>query len=63
MRGAKVVTALERVAKRSGYPRMITVDTGSEFASKALEAWAYAHGVKLDFIRPGRSGRNLAEGW
>lgn len=52
--GTKVVAALERVAKRSGYPKMITVDNGSEFASKALDAWAYAHGVKLDFIRPGK---------
>ena len=29
------------------------MDNGSEFASKALDAWAYDHGVKLDFIRPG----------
>ena len=52
--GTKVVAALERVAKQWGYPKMITVDNGSEFASKALVAWAYAHGVKLDFIRPGK---------
>lgn len=52
--GTKVVNALERAAKQSGYPQMITVDNGSEFASKALDAWAYAHGVKLDFIRPGK---------
>jgi putative transposase len=52
--GTKVVAALERVAKQWGYPKMITVDNGSEFASKALDAWAYAHGVKLDFIRPGK---------
>ena len=51
--GMKVVAALERVAKRSGYPQMITVDNGSEFASKALDAWAYDHGVRLAFIRPG----------
>jgi len=56
--GAKVVTALERVAKHRGYPKMITVDNGSEFASKALDAWAYAHGVKLDFIRPGKPVEN-----
>lgn len=49
--GTKDVTALERVGKRSGYPQMITVDNGTEFTSKALDAWAYAHGVKLDFIR------------
>ena len=56
--GTKVVSALERVAKQRGYPRMITVDNGSEFASKALDAWAYAHGVKLDFIRPGKPVEN-----
>jgi putative transposase len=37
---------------------LITVDNGSEFASKALDAWAYAHGVKLDFIRPGKPVEN-----
>jgi len=56
--GMKVVAALERVAKRSGYPKMITVDNGSEFASKALDVWAYDHGVKLDFIRPGTPVEN-----
>jgi len=56
--GTKVVAALERVAKRSGYPKMITVDNGSEFTSKALDVWAYAHGVKLDFIRPGKPVEN-----
>lgn len=56
--GARVVSALERVAKHRGYLRMITVNNGSEFASKALDAWAYAHGVKLDFIRPGKPVEN-----
>lgn len=56
--GPKVVAALDRVAKRSGYPKMITVDNGSEFASKMLDAWVYAHGVKLDFIRPGKPVEN-----
>ena len=54
----KVVAALERVAKRSGYPTMITVDNESEFTSKALDAWAYSQGVKLDFIRPGKPVEN-----
>lgn len=51
----KVVAALERVAKRSGYPKMIAVDNyGSECASRPLDAWAYEQGVKLDVIRPGK---------
>ncbi len=53
-----MVAALERVAKQCGYPKMITVDNGSECTSKALDAWAYAHGVKLDFIRPGKPVEN-----
>ena len=36
----------------------ITVDHGTEFTSRALDDWAYRRGVKLDFIRPGRSFEN-----
>jgi hypothetical protein len=31
---------------------------GSEFAGRALEAWAIQHGVQLCFIRPGRPVEN-----
>jgi putative transposase len=58
MNGAKVVAALERATKRHGCPAIIQVDNGSEFQSKALDAWAYAHQVKLDFIRPGKPVEN-----
>ncbi len=37
---------------------MITVDNGSEFFSKEMDAWAYRRGVKLDFIRPGKPVEN-----
>ena len=50
--GKKVVAALVRAAKQWGYPKIITEDNGSEFPLKALDAWAYAHEVKLDVIRP-----------
>ena len=56
--GTRVVQALERVAKRFGYPRTITVDNGSEFASKALDRWAHEHHVTLNFIRPGKPVEN-----
>jgi putative transposase len=54
LNGAKVVAALERATKHLRYPRVIQVDNGTEFQSKALDAWAFEHGVKLDFIRPGK---------
>jgi putative transposase len=58
MNRAKVVAALERATRRHGYPKIIQVNNGSEFQSKALDAWAYAHQVKLDFIRPGKPVEN-----
>ncbi len=56
--GKKVIAELERNPKRTGYPKMITVDIGSELTSKVLDAWAYDHGIKLDFIRPGKPVEN-----
>jgi putative transposase len=32
----------------------ITVDNGGEFVSRAMDAWAYPHDVRLEFIRPGK---------
>ncbi len=36
----------------------ITVDNGTEFASRAMDTWAYSHGIQLDFIRPGKPVEN-----
>jgi transposase InsO family protein len=41
-----------------GTPQSITVDNGTEFASKARDLWAYKNGVHLDFIRRGRPVEN-----
>ncbi len=56
--GEKVAAELERVVHERGVPLSITVDNGSEFASRARHAWAYRHGIPLDFIRPGRPVEN-----
>jgi hypothetical protein len=39
-------------------PRVDTVDHGTEFTSRALDEWAYRHGVKLDFTCPGKPTQN-----
>ena len=39
-------------------PTAITVDNGGEFVSRAMDAWAYAHDIRLDFIRPGKPVEN-----
>ena len=56
--GEKVAQALEPVVAQRGAPRAITVDNGSEFASRVMDAWAYRHGIQLDFIRPGKPVEN-----
>ena len=59
MTGMQVAQALERARQERGsLPQSITVDNGSEFCSRALEAWAMSHAVQLSFIRPGRPGEN-----
>ena len=44
----------DTVTAKRGYPESITVDNDSEFCSRVMDARAYRHGVKLDFIRPGK---------
>ncbi len=56
--GQKVALALSLVVAKRGAPISITVDNGTEFASKAMDAWAYQYGVQLNFIRPGRPVEN-----
>jgi putative transposase len=54
MGGEKVVEVLEEaVQKQAGvYPKVISVDNGPEFTSRALDEWAHRRGVKLQFSRP-----------
>ena len=56
--GARVVTVLDRLAEVRGLPEVITVDNGPEFTCKTLDVWASRHGVKLNFIRPGKPIEN-----
>ena len=56
--GRDVVAALERLGIATGFPASITVDHGTEFMSKAVEAWAFYRGVLLDFTRPGKPTDN-----
>jgi hypothetical protein len=56
--GAAVAEILTGVAQHRALPKRILVDNGTEFTSKALDAWAYWNKVKLDFSRPGKPGDN-----
>jgi putative transposase len=58
LNGEKVTVVLDRIVADRGAPQSITVDNGTEFASKAVDLWAYQNAVHLDFIRPGRPVEN-----
>ena len=41
-----------------GLPQVIQADNGPELRGRVLDQWAYEHGVKLQFIAPGKSIQN-----
>lgn len=53
-----VIEVLERLRGSRGLPAVIVTDNGSEFTSRAFDAWAYARGIKIDFIQPGKPVQN-----
>lgn len=55
---ARVVRVLDKLVWEHGLPESLRVDNGPEFISTTLEAWATKHGVKLDFIQPGKPTQN-----
>jgi putative transposase len=56
--GGRVVRVLDALTAVHGRPRGITVDNGPEFISQALDRWAFANGVVLHFIQPGKPVQN-----
>lgn len=50
IRGVDVTAFLDHLACGS-YPKVIRVDQGTEFTSRAMLDWAYKHNIKLEFTR------------
>lgn len=53
LRGEDVAAALNRLVYLRGAPRALFADNGAEFTGRIVDLWAYHHGVRLDFSRPG----------
>jgi putative transposase len=54
----RVVRVLDKLVWQYGLPEALRVDNGPEFISMALDNWTRQHGVKLDFIQPGKPVQN-----
>ena len=58
MRAENVVEVCNRLVARRGKPKRVFVDNGSEFSGRMFDLWAYHHGVRIDFSRPGKPTDN-----
>ena len=56
--GVRVTRVLDELKKTRGLPKVIVVDNGPEFTSRAMHRWARANGVRLHFIDPGKPTQN-----
>ena len=56
--GLRVARVLDGLHASVSLPSTSVVDNGPEFAGRTLDAWAYARGVTLRFIRPGKPIEN-----
>ena len=59
-KGYDVVTALNLAVAQYWVPERIRVNNGPKFISKEGDSWAYAHGIVLDFSRPGKPTCNAS---
>lgn len=53
-----VIEVLEALRAERGLPARIVCDNGSEFTSRAFDAWAYSRDIKLEYIQPGKPVQN-----
>ena len=56
--GVQVTRIQDSIALFRGYPATIITDQGPEFTCRALDQWAYEHGVELRLIQPGKPTQN-----
>ena len=58
LRAIHVVAMLDRLRRIRATPTALFCDNGSEFTSHLVDLWAYQHGVRIDYSRPGKPTDN-----
>lgn len=56
--GLDVARELSNIGKLRGLPKAVICDNGTEYTSKAMDQWAFANNVQLNFIQPGKPVQN-----
>jgi len=57
-RGEDFVETLNRLVCHRSAPKYLFADNGAEFTGHLVDLWAYHHGVRIDFSRPGKPTDN-----
>ena len=58
LRGEHVVEVLNRLVGERAAPKYLFADNGAEFTGRLVDLWAYHHGTRIDFSRPGKPTDN-----
>ena len=58
LRGEDVVEVLNHLVRQRGAPKYLFADNGAEFTGHLVDLWAYHHGTRIDFSRPGKPTDN-----
>ncbi len=58
LKGEHVVEVLNQLVRQRGAPKYLFADNGAEFTGQLVDLWAYHHGVRIDFSRPGKPTDN-----
>ena len=53
-----MVDVLNRIVRQRGAPTCLFADNGAEFTGHLVDLWAYYHGTRIDFSRPGKPTDN-----
>jgi len=56
--GERVVEVVREIVLERGLPEQIRVDNGPEFTSKAFTGWCEKHGIRIQYIQPGKPMQN-----
>ena len=58
MGSSDVLEALYPLLLKRGKPEYLRSDNGAEFTGQLVDLWAYHHGTRIDFSRPGKPTDN-----
>jgi putative transposase len=56
--GECIAEFLAQIGESQGLPEVLVIDNGPEFSGTCLDKWAYAKGIRLHFIEPGKPAQN-----